>query len=670
MNDDTAHSPTVTNPIISDLARRLAECDKKYEELKAMVEPAKTAAAMMEQEYEAMRLRFQKELQEKSNTLNQVRRAAQELRTEASQLAWEKDNLSSELREEMDRLLASQRKLEQDEKWNTYLDENSWLWTKVIRPYQMEGVRFMAGAHDRELFGVANCDQMGLGKTMQARATIDLLQAEHKVFCDVCNAMPFNPHNAAIYMVPAAVLQTTLHELRKWNTTAPVAVLEGSPAQRSAMVKLAHQHGMMLVCNYEQLRSTPDLLWENFRTDRQGNCVDAVTGGAPRGRQWSIAVLDEAHKFKNDGAQLFKLVESFCEHCDVIFPMTGTPLQNRPEEFWAILHMLTLKGKYAGKFAKKSRFIDEYCYQYGRDTSFRYGAADALMKTVRNMVIRRTKSECTDLPPKMGGITRFRENPDELVHYVQLEGQQAELYNQMRDKFYIWLDEQHTDAISAPVMIAQFTRLRQLALYPKGVRQIGTDDAGELAMSNVACTDSAKFDAVLDLMDELGVADGEKVLIFTSYEAEVIDDLKARIIERFPKWTGVAEGVGGPVQIGRITGKENSSQKLNTQELFTNPMSDMRVVIGTTRAMGVGLNLQGACSNAIFMDLDWNPGAIEQAEDRIHRTGQTENVQIHTIHAEGTIDGYIKSKLMGKLDMISGIVDRAELRQAIQDGLI
>jgi SNF2 family DNA or RNA helicase len=86
--------------------------------------------------------------------------------------------------------------------------------------------------------------------------------------------------------------------------------------------------------------------------------------------------------------------------------------------------------------------------------------------------------------------------------------------------------------------------------------------------------------------------------------------------------------------------------------------------------MGIGLNLQGACSNAIFLDLGWNPGVNEQAEDRLHRQGQKNAVTIHIIQAEDTVDAFIAMKLEEKAAMIEGVMERSELRKAIQDGLI
>jgi SNF2 family DNA or RNA helicase len=70
------------------------------------------------------------------------------------------------------------------------------------------------------------------------------------------------------------------------------------------------------------------------------------------------------------------------------------------------------------------------------------------------------------------------------------------------------------------------------------------------------------------------------------------------------------------------------------------------------------------------MDLDWSPGSNEQAEDRLHRSGQTKDVMIHIIQAEETVDAFIAQKLETKSAMIEGTIERDELRAALDAGLI
>lgn len=644
---------------VSALAKKIAEIDERARTLQEEVQPIIDQAEAEEGEYDKLKRQFERALAEKWRAVKEIRNEADQIKRDFERAKFEKDNLRRELIEELERLQREQGRLEQDEKFDAWVRENGWLWGEKIRDYQKIGLRFMAGAKDEGLHGRANFDQMGLGKTLQATATMDVLQHEHSVMCSGQGEDPNCPpwHRAVLWLCPASIKDTTMKEIQSWSPQRPVIMLTGNAGMRENIVRMAFQYGMTLVCNYETLRTTPSVMWDQFTVTEFG--VKGIDGRKPVARQWPIVITDEAHRYKNDGTQLFQFIEHISQNAGAFYPMTGTPIENRPEEFWAIMHMLTIKGKYDYMFADKRRFISEYCDTWGTETTFRYGAADRLMKQVKNLCIRRTKAEVlTQLPPKIGGITRFKENIDELVRYVTLKGEQARLYDQMRDRFFVWLDEQHSDSLAAPAVIAQMTRLRQIALYPQGVKINKIDEDGDIIDTlTLQCTESAKFDECMDLLDELGVAEGNKVLIFTSYEDEVINALKARILAKYPD-----------IEVGRITGKENSAKKAVVQERFTNPADNMKVVIGTTRAMGVGLNLQGACSNCIFLDPDWNPGKMEQAEDRIHRMGQLESVQIHTIRAEQSIDIYMTKKLMRKVDMASGVVDRKELRQAFEDG--
>jgi SNF2 family DNA or RNA helicase len=648
------------HPAIRSIAERMSKLDQMVEEFIAKAEPARLAAVAATQDFQETQIEFGRILEEKGRSVRDLRREADEITRAAKEARWEKDQLSRELRDALAAMREQQMRLEADEKWGRYLDENEWVWAKgdaqgrKIRPFQWDGSRFMSAAKDEGLAGRANCDQMGLGKTLQATATLDMLAQDHTIFCEECKPW----HQSVLWLCPASIKDTSTAEIEHWSPERPVGQIQGNPGMRDAMAKLAWANGMTLVVNYETLRNTPAVLWEQFQVGKSGIVV-GLNGEAPIPRHWPIIVLDEAHAFKNSDTQLFAFIEQLCENAGLVFPMTGTPIQNRPQEFWALLHMLTLKGKYAGKFDDKQRFINEYCSTYGGEVSFRPYAADELMKSVKNLVIRRRKDEVLkDLPPKTGGVTRWAENPDELVRYVELSGEQRALYENMRDRFFVWLDDQQKEAIAAPIMIAQFTRLRQIALYPKGVKLPGDPEAGTVDQY-LECEQSAKFDEAMVLMDELGVAEGEQLLIFTSYEDEVVNALKARINEAYPN-----------IEVGRITGKENSAKKAQVQARFNDPNDNMRVVIGTTRAMGIGLNLQASCSNCLFLDPDWNPGVMEQAEDRLHRQGQASSVNVHTIRARGTIDGYMTMKLMRKIDMTNGVIERAELRQARDDGLI
>jgi len=524
-------------------------------------------------------------------------------------------------------------------RWQDIIDEHDWLWAHAAREYQMVAVQFIASGLDRGLFGVGELDQMGLGKTLIARGGIDLIQ-HHPKFPELLSKhlegwTPDAPWTSAtLWVCPDSIKGTTAVELRKWST-APALVLEGGPEKRKLLVEMAHQTGLTLIVGYAQLR------------DRgEGSVTPQLFE-----HEWPIMVADEIHAAKNRNSSTFINVERLAKRAGYFVPMTGTPIENRAAEFWTVLHLLTLKGKRAYEFDSFPRFERMYLGTY--DGRFRYGQFDELMNTVADMVIRRTKAEVQpELPAKVKEL-----------RLVQMRGKQRELYDQMRERLFIWLDQEAGEYISGSNFLAQLTRLRQIALYPRGVK-IQTVDGDDITLD---CDESAKIDDAMNRIREL-MSNDAKVLIFSCFK-EPLYRLQELIEQERMTWVD-QDGNECPVRSAAITGDVDPRNRPLIQENFNDPQSDVRVVVGTIKAMGLGLNLQHACSNCIFLDLFWNPSSNEQAEDRLHRMGQGDNVQIDIIQAESSVDAFIAQILDEKKGVFNDMFERQALRKALEDGLI
>jgi len=617
---------------------RVKELLSKISELEARIQSAVPKLDQLNAHYREVKKQKEDFLESINAQLagydNQLRQADSE-RLEIERLIRDaesvKQSIHGQISETVEMLQASTRLQEAEAKWIALMDENDWVWKAAIRPFQETAARFVVNGFESDLHGVLVADQMGLGKTLEATASLDIIQTMPSymdVIGDKCpNVNTLLPEgNSVLWVCPNSIKETTVREIRKWSPDRKTIKLEGTPEVRNNIVKLAHQFGMVLIVAYEQLR------------DRKGNPVTPELFE----HEWPVVVLDEAHKFKNDDSSTFARVEQLCESAGFVLPMTGTPIMNRPEELWAMLHMLSLRGKYQDKFKEKWRFQNEYCSYYG---TVNY---NNLIRDVSDMVIRRRKDEVLlDMPDKV------RE-----VRFVELGQAQRAIYDQMRDSFMIWLDEQKSDFISATSILAQLTRLRQLALYPAGVKIMDVDGNTH----QVTCTEGAKLDEAMDVLTEL-LDNEEKCLVFSNYN-EPLKVLGERIKAAYPG-----------VEVDYIIGGQNDMRRAETQAKFNDPHSKLRVVLGNIAAMGLGLNLQESCSNAIFLDLGWNPGVNEQAEDRLHRQGQKNAVTIHIIQAEDTVDGFIALKLEEKQNMIDGIVEagefrKDELKKALNEGLI
>lgn len=74
-----------------------------------------------------------------------------------------------------------------------------------------------------------------------------------------------------------------------------------------------------------------------------------------------------------------------------------------------------------------------------------------------------------------------------------------------------------------------------------------------------------------------------------------------------------------------------------------------------TEAGGEGINLQ-FCHHMINFDLPWNPMRVEQRIGRVHRLGQTNDVQIFNLSTAGTIEEHILNLLHEKINMFEMVI--------------
>lgn len=178
----------------------------------------------------------------------------------------------------------------------------------ALRGYQEFGARF-ALEQGRVLLG----DEMGLGKTMQALAVIAHLAADgHRRFLVVC---------------PASLLANWEHEVRGRSTLA-VHRIHGA-GRADALAEWEREGGVGLT-TFEGLARVP----------LDGSMTSVPDAGAPGLGRVGLLVVDEAQQVKNPKAARSKLVAAWAQRCARVLLMSGTPMDNRLEDFLALVEML------------------------------------------------------------------------------------------------------------------------------------------------------------------------------------------------------------------------------------------------------------------------------------------------------------------------------------------
>lgn len=255
-----------------------------------------------------------------------------------------------------------------------------------LRPYQEEGVRFIAGRRGRALLG----DEQGLGKTPQALAWV---HASPEV-------------GLTIAVVPACVKVNWAREAFRWAPECGVLVINGRPPKKidwgSFRIKPAvgKKGRDIVIINYDILSNT----WETY-TDAKGKkqkrevkytgWVDYIIDRCP-----DAVLIDEIQYAKNRTSARTKAVMKLAHKCKNVIGISGTPATNRPVEFYPAFKMIE-----PGLFPSFWAFAQEFCGAvhngFGWDFSGSTNESklhEILTSTI--MLRRLKKTVATELPPK------------------------------------------------------------------------------------------------------------------------------------------------------------------------------------------------------------------------------------------------------------------------------
>lgn len=453
----------------------------------------------------------------------------------------------------------------------------------TLYDYQKAGVAFLQ-AHPHSILA----DDMGLGKTVQSLATIEEYAARNEV------------SGPSLIVCPNSMKGTWAREIERWAYGAEYVVVDGKkPEKRKEQLATPAE---FYITNWEKLR------------------VKGMEGLAKR--DWLAVIADEAHRAKNRKSQQTKAL--FKIKAPVQLALTGTPIMNSPDELWALLRWL-YPEQYTSYWTFYYQYVDDYEVTMGdRRTRVVTGVKnpDALRFELADKLVRRTKTDVLDLPPKIY-------KPLE----VDLKPEQQKLYDEA-EKAVVMEIKQAVDAAEDPETAAKLRGLAREAIeaddpaalqklmltIPNGVvrvtrlRQIASSPA-LLGGEDV----SAKYDAVEDLISD---NPGQQYVVFCWFKeaATLIADRLQRKLK---------------LRAAAMNGDTSPDDRDDLVRRFQD--ANLDVLVCTISTGGVGLTLTAA-ETAIFVERDWTPANNMQAEDRLHRIGQENTVTIVNIEASGTVD--------------------------------
>ena len=301
-------------------------------------------------------------------------------------------------------------------------------------PFQYEGIAWLFSQKSALL-----ADEMGLGKTMQSITAIRLLMRSAQA-------------RRVLLVCPKPLIPNWKREFNMWAEELPVMILEGDASRRRMLWTMPGIN--VLIANYELM--SRDL--EDFNGEE-----------IPR---FDLLVLDEAQRIKNRESRTAQVARSIPRRRS--WALTGTPIENRPEELVSLYEFMEVVPPRATCDLKQ------------------------LQRLSKTYILRRTKDlVLTDLPPRL--------DRDEIL---ELTPSQQHAYKIAEKEGIIHLDELG-ESISVQHVFELVLRLKQITNF------------------DPLTGESAKLERLLAEMEEIAQSNG-KAILFSQW-TKSIDWLQERL---------------------------------------------------------------------------------------------------------------------------------------------
>lgn len=430
---------------------------------------------------------------------------------------------------------------------------------KTLYPYQETGARRLAEGSCLLL------DDMGLGKTVMT-----------------CVALARTEPPRVLIACPKQMIDVWIKELEEcWpgsNFAAPKSFSGSATPNVPARA----------VVNYEKLR----------------DCMM----GAP----FDVFVIDEGHKVKNRRAQRSTWSRHLAHAANVVWILTGTPILNRPDEIWHLLHLA-----FRCQFSSYWRFVDRWIATAASRWSksgvevlprIKAGMEDAFAEMLHPYTIRRTKAMVgLDLP----AVTRQ-------VFNLEMKADQRQLHDEILTQLLVEVGEGKTLTVSN--VLARSIYARRACVSPS---LVGADGG------------SCKLDMLSEILESL---EGQPVVVFSQWSEPLV-----RLHDAYPKSNLIHGGLSDSWR----------KKELEDWRKYGGPL------FITTGTGGVGLTLTEA-AYCVFLDEPWTPAEVEQAVARLDRIGQTRPVTAYFLRCKKSIEQDVVRALGNKTKLVELINQRLE----------
>jgi ATP-dependent helicase STH1/SNF2 len=470
----------------------------------------------------------------------------------------------------------------------------------TLKEYQVKGLQWMISLFNNNLNGIL-ADEMGLGKTIQTISLVTYLIEKKR------EMGPF------LIIVPLSTLTNWNSEFEKWAPSVKRIVYKGPPtARKQQQQQIRWGQFQVLLTTYEFIIKDRPILSKV---------------------KWLHMIVDEGHRMKNAKS---KLSSTITEYYNTRYRLilTGTPLQNNLPELWALLNFV-LPNIFKSVKSFDEWFNTPFANTGGQDRMELSEEEQLLIirrlhKVLRPFLLRRLKKDVEkDLPDKTERVVK-----------CNFSSLQAKLYKQLATDQKLMVSDGKGGKTGMRGLSNMLMQLRKVCNHPFVYEQIEDQINPGRGTNDLIWRTAGKFELLDRILPKFHVT-GHRVLMFFQM-TQIMN-----IMEDFMRYRGLS--------YLRLDGSTKADERSELLKEFNAPNSPYFCFLLSTRAGGLGLNLQTADTVVIF-DSDWNPHQDLQAQDRAHRIGQKNEVRILRLITSNSVEEKILERANFKLDMDGKVI--------------
>ena len=338
--------------------------------------------------------------------------------------------------------------------------------------------------------------------------------------------------------------------------------------------------------------------------------MNELSSGAGSAWDFDMVVIDELSSFKSAKAERFKALRKYISKADRVVGLTGTPAPNGLMDLWSQMYLID-GGERLGKTITGYRQRFFVPNQRNATTIFNYkpvlGAEQEILNRISDICMSMKAEDYLELPERI-----------DIKQEIYLSDKELAEYHDFERTSYLAIQQEEITAVSAAGLTNKLLQYANGAVYTENGEWVFTNDK--------------KLKALEEIVE---LSQGKPVLCFYSYKHDL-----ERILKKFP-----------------------TARKLQSEDDIVDwNKGEIPLMLAHPASAGHGLNLQAGGNIIVWFGLTWSLELYQQANARLFRQGQRENVIIHHLICPGTVDEDVMTALAGKADVQNAVLDAVKAR--------